>query len=274
MKRLLVLLTLFGVTLSGGVQAEESIRVGGTGIGTLLLQRMIDSYSKVRLDVNAKTMVPPLGSNGGLRALASGAIDIAVATIPSSFPTASENEATNKIIPWVRTPFIFTGRDVVSGTRLTLGQVAEIYSGRFAQWADGKPVRLITRTERESDTRLLRAISREMNEAMTMASKRTGMPFAENDIDNQQLLERVPGSFGAIGLGQVLLSDSPLKPISLDGVLPSVENLISGVYRMEKPLYLIVSKSPSPATLEFIQYLHSPDVLAAIRRYGFIPMPR
>jgi phosphate transport system substrate-binding protein len=235
---------------------------------------MIDSYSKVRPDVHAKAMVPPLGSNGGLRALAAGVIDIAVATIPSSFPTASENEATNKIIPWVRTPFIFTGRDIVSGTKLTLGQVADLYSGRVAQWPDGKPVRLVTRTERESDTRLLRAISREMNETMTKASNHTGMPFAENDIDNQQLLERVPGSFGAIGLGQALLSDSSLKPISLDGVLPTVENLKSGAYRMEKPLYLIVSKSPSAATLEFIQYLHSPDVLKAIGRYGFIPMPR
>ena len=274
MKFLPFVLTLLGITLTGSVQAEEVIRVGGTGLGTLLLQRMSDSYSRIRPDVRVKVMVPPLGSNGGLRALASGALDIAVATVPSSFPAASENEATNKIIPWVRTPFIFTGHDIVMGTKYTLAQVADIYSGRVAQWADGKPARLVTRTERESDTRLLRGISREFSEAITISSKRSGMPFAENDMDNQQLLERVPGSFGAIGLGQLLLSDSPLKPISLDGVLPSAETLKSGAYRLEKPLYLIVSRSPSAGTMAFIQYLQSPDVLQAIGRYGFIPMQR
>jgi phosphate transport system substrate-binding protein len=98
------------------------------------------------------------------------------------------------------------------------------------------------------------------------------MPFAENDLDNQQLLERTAGSFGAIGLGQLLLSDSKLKPVSLDGILPSTDSLQNDTYRIEKPLYLVTNKASSPASLEFIQYLRSADVVKRIRRYGFIPL--
>lgn len=202
MKRFLIRLTVFSLVLCHGVQAQEVIRAGGTGLGTLLIQRLIDTYVKLRPNLHARVMIPPLGSNGGLRALGAGAIEIAIVTIPSSYPVASDAEATNKIIPWVRTPFIFTGHDIVIGSKMNAAQIADIYSGRLGKWADGKPVRLITRTDRESDTRILRAISREINEAVTIASKRNGMPFAENDIENQQLLERVPGSFGAIGLGK------------------------------------------------------------------------
>lgn len=274
MKQLLLLLTAISICLSNEVQSQETIRIGGTGLGTLLIQRVGDSYSKLHPKVQVKAMLPPLGSNGGLRALAAGAIAIAVVAPPASTLKPDENEAAIRIFPWVRTPFVFTGSDVVSNTKLTSGQVFDIYSGRRAEWTVGKPVRLITRTERESDTSILRAFSREMDQALTEAVSRTGRPFAENDVDNLQLLERIPGSFGAIGLGQLLLSESQLKPVSLDGIFPSIENLKSGAYRYEKPLLLIVSNSPDVATLEFIRYLRSPDALKIIGRYGFIPVER
>ena len=177
-------------------------------------------------------------------------------------------------VPWVRTPFVFTGKEITGGTPMTLKQVAGIYSGRVAQWPDGRAVRLVTRTERETDTRLLRAISTEMNESISLALKRLGMPFAENDLDNQQLLERTPGSFGAIAFGQLLLTNSPLKPAKLDGVVPSADNLLIGSYRLEKQLQLVTGKEPSTATRSFIEYLQSPAVMQAIRQYGFIPAKR
>lgn len=264
----------FTLTVSESGLAQEIVRVGGTGTGTLILQRLIESYSKLRPDVHVKAIIPPLGSNGGLRALGAGSIQVAIVTFPSAHPAESLDAQDHKNIPWVRTPFIFTGRDIARGTKLTLRQVADIYSGRVTQWGNGKPIRLITRTERESDTRILRAMSPEMDAAVMLSLKRTGMPFAETDVDSQHLLEKTPGSFGTIGLGQVLLSDSPLKPVGLDGVLPSAESLKSGAYRFEKPLYLVISKAPSAATLEFVQYLQSPDVIRMIGRYGFIPMKR
>ena len=275
LKRLsLSLAVAAGIAVADIAAAQQVISVGGTGTGTLLIQRVVDAYSKSRRGVQVTAVMPPLGSNGGLRAVSAGAIQIAVVTFPTIHAAQSENVAAGKAIPWARTPFVFTGRDLPSGTKLQMGQVANIYAGRVTEWQDGKQVRLITRTERESDTRILRAISPEMNEAVTLSLKRSGLPFAENDIDNQQLLERTPGSFGAIGLGQVLLTESPLKPASLNGVQPSMKSLQSGAYPLEKPLFLVISSTPSAVTLDLVQYLQSPEAMKIVGRYGFIPMQR
>jgi len=268
------LLTIICFTFSDNVLAQEVIQVGGTGTGTLLIRHLSDSYSKLHPEVRVNAIMPPMGSNGSLRALAAGAIQIAIVTVPTVYPAPAKTEDAelNKVVPWLRTPLIFTGRDIGSTTRLSLAQVTDIYSGRLAQWPDSKQIRLITRTERESDTRILRAISQEMDAAVMASVGRIGMPFAETDLDNQQLLERTAGSFGAIALGQLLLSDSTLKPVSLNGILPSTDSLQNDTYRIEKPLYVVTNKASSPASLEFIKYLKSPDVVKKIRRYGFIPL--
>jgi phosphate transport system substrate-binding protein len=268
------LLAAVGLTAVEGALAQEVVRISGTGTGTLLIQRLIEPYAKANPGMQVNAILPPMGSNGAMRALAGGAIQIAVVSFPSVLPARAEDAGTINSISWVRTPFVFTGREVVAETKLTLGQVSDIYSGRITQWPDGKQIRVITRTERETDTRVLRGISPQMDEAVSLGLKRTGMPFAENDIDNQKLLERTPGSFGAIGLGQILLEQSPLKPAILDGVFPSPESLRSGAYRIEKPLYLILTKTPSAATLDFVRYLQSPDAIKIAGLYGFIPVRR
>ena len=270
--RLLMLLAV-GLALGGNAQAQETIRIGGTGIATLLIQRILDAGPKPRPDVQVTAIMPPLGSNGSLRALAAGKIQVAVVSIPSTYPDNATNSDNSRSFPWVKTPFVFTGRGAASGAALTRSQVADIYSGRLAEWPGGEQIRLVTRTDRESDTRLLRSISPEIDAAVTLAHKRIGMPFAENDLDNRDLLERTPGSFGTIGLGQLLLTDSPLKPVTLDGAAPTPANLRAGSYRVEKPLHLVVAKTPSAATQEFVEYLRSPAVLKMIERFGFIAMP-
>ena len=268
----LFLISVLGFTANSTVAAQDTINIGGTGTGTLLIQHLVESYAKLHPNIEIKPIMPPMGSNGGLRALAAGAIQIAVVTFPATYPAKPDTSSANIETPWVKTPFVFTGRDVTNETKLSLAQVASYYSGRTNQWPDGKPVRLITRTERESDTRILRAISPDMDAAVVTALKRTGMPFAENDFDNQELLEKAPGSLGTIALGQILLTKSPLKPAILDGVTPSKESLQIGTYHHEKPLYLITSKTPSAATLDFIKYLKSPDVMKLVSKFEFIPM--
>jgi phosphate transport system substrate-binding protein len=268
------LIAAVGLSTVEAALAQEVVRVGGTGTGTLLIQRLIEPYAKAHPGVQVSAIMPPMGSNGALRALAGGAIQIAVVSFPSVHPAKAEDAGANNTVSWVRTPFVFTGREVVAETKLTLVQVTDIYSGRTTQWPDGKQIRVITRTDRETDTRVLRGISPQMDAAVSLGLKRTGMPFAENDVDNQKLLERTPGSFGAIGLGQILLEQSTLKPATLDGVLPSPENLRSGAYRIEKPLYLILAKAPSAATLDLVRYLQSPDAIKIAGLFGFIPARR
>lgn len=271
-----ILLTTLAILLSFSkhLAAEEVVRIGGTGMGTLLIEHLIDDYRKIHPDAQIRTMQPPLGSSSGLRALAAQAIDIAVVAARRDLPPVQDDPVNTRRLPWVTTPLVFTGRDLGHTPSLTLEQVADIYRGRTVEWPDGKPVRLITRTEREFDTRALRAMSPGMNEAISIATQRKGIPFAENDVVNEQLLESVPASFGAVGLGQLLLAASPLKPLAINGVRPTPENLLNGSYPYEKPLYLVFAKTPSASASAFLAYLQSPRILKSLAQHGFVPISK
>lgn len=273
LRHILCLVAFIGLLASSGAGAQEVLRLGGTGTGTLLLQRMATAYGQAHPGTRVEVVTPPLGSNGGLRALTAGSIQLAIVTIPTAFSPSSLRQGGLRHIPWVTTPLVFTGHDISRETRLTLSQVADIYAGRNSRWDGGKPIRLVSRSERESDTSILRAASPEMEVAVLQGLKRSGTPFAENDFDSQKLLEQAPGSFGTLALGQLLLSSSPLKPATLDGVAPSLESLRNGTYRLTKPLYLVIWQAPSRATLDFLAYLQSPEVLKMLEPYGFVPLP-
>ena len=250
------------------------IRVGGTGVGTLLLERMVEAYRAVKHDARVRTILPPMGSSGSLRALSAGAVDLAVVTFAPGQQNSPLLDSSAVVIPWVVTPMVFTGRDLPKGMKFTLTQVADIYAGRWGQWPDGSPIRLITRTETESDTRLLRAVSPAMNEAVGVALSRLGLPVAENDLLNQQMLERTPGSFGMLALGQITLTKSVLKPAELDGTEPTVDNLRSGMYRLTKPLYIVLPRNPSKEVIAFSDYLQSHGSLRMLERMNFTPIAR
>lgn len=273
-RRILLATLAILLSFSNHLAAEEVVRIGGTGMGTLLIEHLIDDYRKTHPDAQIKAMQPPLGSSGGLRALAAQAIDIVVVAARRDLPPALDDPANTRRLPWVTTPFVFTGHDLGHTPSLTLEQVADIYRGHTVEWPDGKPVRLITRTEREFDTHALRAMSPGMNEAISIATQRKGIPFAENDVVNEQLLESVPASFGAVGLGQLLLAASPLKPLAINGVRPTPENLLNGSYPYEKPLYLVFAKTPSAAASAFLAYLQSPRILKSLAQQGFVPISK
>lgn len=260
------LLLLCCLPAKGAMPDGESVRVGGTGAGTLLLQRLGEAYGKGTSGARVHAVLPPLGSAGGVRALAASAVDLAVVV----FPPGRDAPAVGRSQPWVRTPLVFVAGGAPGEQELTRDQVADVYAGRLRQWPDGRPIRPVLRYPQESELKLLRAISPEMNAAVGLAHKRGGTPLAENDLDNLQLLERTPGSFGALSLGQLLLAGSPLAPLKIDGVPPTVAALRSRRYPYEKTLHLVVGRDPSPATQRFVAYLHSPAARDLLVGLGYL----
>lgn len=268
--RLMIRLWLPACLMMFGLQvfAQEAIRVGGTGAGTILMQHLIDVYLNHYPNRQVSAVMPPMGSGGGLRALSAGAIQVAII----SLPPAPEESASFEITPWLTTPLVFTGKNVASGPQLTVTTVSDIFSGQTTRWADGTAIRIILRSERETDTKRLRAYASILDTAITNAHRRLGIIVADNDVENLTRLEQTPGSFGTVALGQLLLTKSPLKAAMFEGTPPSSDTLSKGTYRLEKPFYLISARNPNPATQEFIKFLQSQDALRFAMHNGFIPL--
>lgn len=248
--------------------AAETIRVGGTGSASPLVQKLGDLYRKSHPEIQIALTSPPLGSGGGMHALAAGRLDLAISASP---PKPEDAPKFAQPIPWLSTPFTLAGRDVPQGLSFSRQQLADIYAGKMTQWPDGKPIRLVLRPAADSDSINLRRLSPEVDAAVIQALQRNILPMAENDLENLQLVTRTPGSLGTASLGLMLVSNSPIKPIAIDGVLPSTRTVQDGSYPLAKTLILLTAKNPGSATQAFVDFLRSPATASLVHRWGYMP---
>ncbi len=154
---------------------------------------------------------------------------------------------------------------------LTRAQIAEIYGGRKTTWDDRKPIRLVLRGEQETETRLLRSLSPEIDAAVASALKRPDLPVAENDLDAIDALTKITGSLGTTNLGLLKASGAKLNVLALDGIAPSVKTAEDGSYPLMRHFYLVTT-SPSTVAAAFVSWLQSPAALALARQQHYLPM--
>lgn len=258
-----VLLLLFA--LLTGQAAAETLTIGGVGGITPLAKQLAAEYARRTPGVEVRVIDPPLGSNGGLRALAAGKVDIVVS---GRSPRGAE---TGQAVPWLRTPLVLA----TSGGRISKGltrtQVADIFAGRTTAWDDRKPIRLVLRGEFESETVALRALSPAVDAAVAGALKRTDLPLAENDLEALDTLQKIPGSLGTSSLGLLRTSGARLTALSIDGVAPSAKTLENGSYPLVRQFLLVTGQNPRPAVAALAAWLKSPTALAIARRYDYLP---
>lgn len=246
--------------------AAEGVLVGGTSSGMALLQKLAESYRQARPQADIRFVSPVLGSSGGLRALAAGMMDIAVSSRP---PQAEEGPFS--VIEYARTPFVFASSEGKQPQGFSTREVIEIYAGNRQSWSDGSPIRLVLRSPLESDTRTLRKISPAMDSAIDSAMQRKAGPMGEHAVDAAELIGKLPGSFGPCTLGLINVLGLKLNVLPLDGVMPSLEAMVSGRYPLSKPIFIVTHSKPGPATADFMNFLQSPTARNYLQRTGHLP---
>jgi phosphate transport system substrate-binding protein len=260
---LLLLLAICGAVPAA--QAED-VRIGGSGAGLAIVRLLADAF--VKKDPQAKvTVLPSLGSSGGIKALAAGAVGLAIS---SRELTDAERQQDLRAFELGRTPFVFAVplKNPVNG--LTLTQLVDIYSGRTEQWPDGVKIRLILRPHGDASSEMIRSMSPAMRVAETQAEGRPGMLISITDQDAEDNLERVPGALGVTSLGQIMAEQRPLKGLSLDGVQPSVQNIANGSYAYANVLTLVTGPKTSPWARRFVEFVRSPPGQDVLRRTGYL----
>ncbi|WP_346909661.1 substrate-binding domain-containing protein [uncultured Roseibium sp.] len=233
--------------------AKPQLVIGGTGSALGGMQLLAKAFSEDHPDIKA-IVLPSLGSGGGIKALSAGKIDLALSARPLK-DKESEQGLTARL--YARTPIVFATHKKISSDRIDLSELVSIYSGTTSVWADGTSLRLILRPEEESDTKLLRGLSPEMDAAVTAAHSRKDLLVALNDQDNATALETVPGSFGLTTLAQILSESRSLKPLVFNGKTASLEALQAGEYPYFKSLHIVAGNAPSAPAKAFIAFVFS-----------------
>ncbi|MFZ1828360.1 MAG: substrate-binding domain-containing protein [Candidatus Competibacteraceae bacterium] len=251
----------------------ETLTLGGTGSATPLVEQFARAYSSLKPEISVRVINPPMGSNGAIRAVLSGAIDLAV---PGKPLTDADKARGGQDWLLGRTLLVFvTTKEPPPSEGFTIEQLAAIYSGKVTTWADGSPIRLVIRGPAEADTLILRKLSPAMEQAVDAALARPGLLVAANDLENLEVLEKTPGSLGTTNLGLMLAQNRKLSlhPLPIDSRTPTLATLEQGAYPYSKEIYVARGPKLSPAAQGFLDFLLSASRQEILERAGYLPAP-
>jgi phosphate transport system substrate-binding protein len=250
----------------GGTRAvnAEELKIGGGATGLGAIQLLARAYAKSNPDMKI-TVLPSLGSSGSIKAAIVGVVHIATVSRPlrevERGPGVTE-------IEYARTPFVFAVSTKSKVGAITTRELADIYSGKMEQWADGTKIRLVLRPLGDSDTETINNISPEVRQAQALAHKRPGLLLGVTDHEAAEHIEKVPGAFGPSSLALIVSEKRLLRALRFNGVEPSPRTIADGSYPYYKPLFLVTGPKTPPAAKQFIEFVQSPAGREMLRQNG------
>jgi phosphate transport system substrate-binding protein len=237
---------------AASVHAED-IKIGGTGAALGTMQLLAEAYAKSHPNTKI-TVLPSLGSGGGIKAVLSGVLQIGLSARPL---TEDEVKAGAVGVEYGRTPLVFATSATTKTGGLTTQNLVDIYSGKTEQWPDGAKIRLVLRPIGDSDSELINNLSPAMRETTRAAEQRRGMSFAVTDQVAANNIEKTPGALGPSTLALILSENRQIKALMLNGIAPSAKSIADGSYPMYKQLLLITGPKTLPTAHEFVSFVRS-----------------
>ncbi len=168
-------------------------------------------------------------------------------------------------------------------TGLTLEQVAAVFSGTAATWADvdpSYPAEPILLFSPGSDSGTYDYFVEEIfDEDETPIQSAPNIQFSEDDNVLVQGVEGSPYAIGYFGFAYYQENQDKLKSIAIEGVAPSEATGASGAYPLSRPLFIYSAPSilqAKPQVAAFVNYYlqnANAQLGAGSDQIGYIPTP-
>ena len=246
----MALLVLCAATASA--RAEE-IKIGGTGAALGTMQLLANAYARVLPAVKI-TVLPSMGSSGGINAVLAGATQLGLSSRPL---TAAEIKAGATALEYGRTPFVFATATANPAVGLSTQELVDIYAAKTDRWPDGTRLRLVVRPMGDSHSHLIKSLSPAMREAQGAAEQRKGMPIAVTDQDSADSIQNIPGALGTSTLALILSEKRQLKALKLNGIAPDVKSIADGSFPLQMRLSFVTGPKTPAAAQEFVAFVRS-----------------
>jgi phosphate transport system substrate-binding protein len=263
-----LMLVLILLATPRGLAAEKIVIDGSTGVMPLVAA-LAKAYRERQPDVTVE-IGKGLGTKARLQALAAGQIDIAMA----SHGVASEEIARQgmSLHEIAKVAVVFGVNASVPPTDLTERQICDVYAGRITNWQElGGPDLVIApraRPDTEVDTEVVRAKIGCLKE-LRLAEPVKVMP-ATGDMARE--LAATAGAIGMTTMTVVEQSQKRIRPLSLNGIAPHVENVKNQSYGLTRDSFLVTKATPTPAVARFLAFIRSPEGAKVIAANGAVPV--
>jgi phosphate transport system substrate-binding protein len=155
-------------------------------------------------------------------------------------------------------------------TKLTIGQIRQVYQGRVNNWRDlGGDDLEISVISREDGSG-----TRAEFERLVMGERRTTQS-ARIAPSSAAMVTSVAGLPGGIGYVSMAWLDSSVKALTVDNVEPTLDNVYNNLYPLRSTLYIVGREEPKDGPYrDFIGWVQSPDGQRAVaQKYAPVLRP-
>lgn len=229
-----------------------------------LVEKLADQYrarnGAVDLEIAAG------GSVVGINAVQAGRVDIGMAS--------RELKAGELQDGVQRFPIAYDVLAVIVNPRnpvrsLTFAQLRAIYLGQTTNWNElGGPDAPIRAVVREVSSGTRGAFDDLVLDGKSPAAR------ASAEVTAGEVETTVAGDAGAIGYVGFGNVRADVAVVAVDGVTPSPEAAQSGVYRLRRPLILLVGPLSRPLARTFVDFALSPEGQGLVAQDGWVPISK
>ena len=260
----LVILLLTAVFGAGCISTEDTETISIAGSTTVLPVAQAAAEEYMNQHSNADIQVSGGGSGVGATSVIGGTADIGML---SRDLKASEKEG-NTLKEFVvgKDGIALVGHPSNTVSDLSLEQVKAIYQGTITNWKEvGGADSEIVLIGRDSSSG-----TREFFTEFVLNKEDAAKEMQELNSNGAvaQAVSITPGAIGYVSLEYV---DDSLKAFSIGGVAPTVDNVISGIYEINRPLLMITNGEPEGLAADYLAFILSEEGQQILKDSGFIP---
>ena len=246
----------------------QKLTIQGSTTVLPIAQRCAEEFMKEHPEANIS--VRGGGSGVGIAALIDGTVEIADAS--RAMKTKELKKARAKgvnpvahVVAKDAIAVVAHPENPVNG--LTKSQLKAIYTGTINRWNEvGGSSDVIVVVSRDVASGTFEVFNK------LALDKQRVRPDALMQASNQAVASIIASTKGAIGyVGLGYLSEK-VKPIAIDGVMPSVATAKSSAYPLARPLYMYTDGKPKGLAKEFIDFVLGPKGQKIVKEDGFVPV--
>lgn len=150
---------------------------------------------------------------------------------------------------------------------LTLEQIRDIFSGKIMNWkklggSDSK-INIYTRDSKSGTRKTFAKLT--LNGAKIIKDA----IIVTSNGNMKQSISNDPNGIGYMSVGYL---DDTVKGVSVNGIAPTIDNIVSGTYKVQRYLYSVTKGEPTGLTKQFLDILLSSEGQKAVSKEGLIPV--
>lgn len=252
-------------TMTGcGDSSQKTVSTDGSTSMEKVIGYLSEAYMEKNSDV--KVTYNPTGSGAGVQAVQEGRCDIGLAS--RNLKDEEKANLNETVVAIDGIAVIVNPENPVSD--LTVEQIAQVYTGEVINWqevgGDDAPIVCIGR-EAASGTR-------DGFESITGTAD--SCKYAQELTSTGDVVQTVSSNPNAIGYASLASVSDNVQMISVEGVMPSDETILSGDYKIQRNFVLVTKKNEelTGSAKDFFDFCMSSDADEYITKADAVPVAK